>query len=131
MGVRNNSGNVNQGYTGNICDSYYYGTVTINLIDGEILNNIYGAGAGGVSGYSTNSSDPYKSYGEEFDTSVNINISGGTVRGDIYGGGYGYTEYLNANVTADDGGSLYGDSNINISGTPLIEGNIYGAGCRI
>ena len=102
MGVINNWGQVNQGYSGNICDSYYYGTVTINISGGEILNNIYGAGAGGVSGYSENSSDQYKSYGREFDTSVNINISGGTVRGDIYGGGYGYTEYLNANVTAHD-----------------------------
>ena len=131
MGVINSWGGINQSYSGNTCDSYYYGTVTINISGGEILNNIYGAGAGGVSGYSENSSDQYKSYGQEFDTSVNINISGGTVRGDIYGGGYGYTEYLNANVTAIDGGSLYGNSNIKISGSPLIEGSIFGAGCRI
>ena len=114
--------------TGNTCDSYYYGNITINISGGEIVDNIYGAGAGGVTGYSVNSSDTYKSYGEEFDTSVNINITGGTIRGDIYGGGYGYTEYLNANVTANDGGSLYGDSYINISGSPTIEGNIYAAG---
>lgn len=115
--------------TGNTCDSYYYGTITINISGGEITDNIYGAGAGGVTGYSENSSDDYKSYGEEFDTSVTINITGGTIRGNIYGGGYGYTEYLNANVTASDGGSLYGDSYINISGSPIIEGDIYGAGC--
>ena len=114
---------------GNTCDSYYYGTITINIDGGEIIDNIYGAGAGGVTGYSPNSSDPYKSYGQEFDTSVNINITGGTIRGDIYGGGYGYTEYLNANVTASDGGSLYGDSYINISGSPVIGGDIYAAGC--
>ena len=88
--------------TGNTCDSYYYGTVTINISGGEITDNIYGAGAGGVTGYSENSSDPYKSYGQEFDSSVNINITGGTIRGDVYGGGYGYTEYLNRHVTADD-----------------------------
>lgn len=113
----------------NTCDSYYYGNITINISGGEILNNIYGAGAGGVTGYSENSSDPYKSYGQEFDTSVTLNITGGTIKGDVYGGGYGYTEYLNANVTADDGGSLYGDSYINISGSPVIEGNIFAAGC--
>ena len=112
-----------------VCDSYYYGTININIYDGEITDNIYGAGAGGVTGYSVNSSDEYKNYGQDFDTSVNINIQGGTIRGNIYGGGYGYTEYLNADVTADDGGSLYGDSNINISGSPTIDGDIYAAGC--
>ena len=113
----------------NTCDSYYYGTIDINISGGKIISNIYGAGAGGVTGYSENSSDPYKSYGEEFETSVNINLTGGNVQGNIYGGGYGYTEYLNQNVTADDGGSLYGDSSITISGNPTINGDIYAAGC--
>lgn len=129
MSAINSNGSVNQNYTGNTCDSYYYGTVNINITGGTITGNIYGAGAGGVTGYSTESSDPYKSYGEEFDTSVNINISNGTIGGNIYGGGYGYTEYLNANVTATDGGALYGESNITITGSPTIEGSIYGAGC--
>lgn len=129
MGAIDNYGNIDNGYTGNTCDSYFYGTININIKDGIITNNIYGAGAGGVTGYSINSSDPYKEYGEEFETSVNINIQGGTINGNIYGGGYGYTEYLNANVTATDGGSLYGDSNIIISGSPIINGNIYAAGC--
>ena len=115
--------------TGNTCDSYFYGTVNINITGGTITGNIYGAGAGGVTGYSIESSDSYKAYGEEFETAININISNGTIEGDIYGGGYGYTEYLNANVTAVDGGALYGDSNINITGSPTINGNIYGAGC--
>ena len=129
MNVVNNNGSVSSNASGNTCDSYFYGTVNINISGGEITDNIYGAGAGGVTGYSSNSSDPYKSYGQEFDTSVNINIEGGTIRGNVYGGGYGYTEYLNANVTASDGGSLYGDSYINISGSPVIGGDIYAAGC--
>ena len=112
-----------------VCDSYFYGTSTINISGGEVIENIYGAGAGGVTGYSENSSDEYKSYGQEFDTSVNINITGGKIRGDIYGGGYGYTEYLTEDVTADDSGTLYGDSNITISGSPVINGNVYAAGC--
>ena len=112
-----------------VCDSYFYGTATINITGGEILNNIYGAGAGGVTGYSENSSDEYKSYGQEFNTSVNINISGGTINGDIYGGGYGYTEYLTEDTTQDDAGTLYGESHITITNNPIINGNIYGAGC--
>ena len=111
-----------------ICDSYFYGDININISGGIVSSNIYGAGAGGVTGYSINSSDEFKSYGENINTNVNINISGGTINGNIYGGGYGYTEYLTASVTAIDGGSLYGNSNIVISGG-TINGNIYGAGC--
>ena len=129
MGVIDNNGNVNQNETGNICDSYFYGTITVNITSGRITGNIYGAGAGGVTGYSVNSSDKFKNYGQSFETSVNINVYGGEVQGNIYGGGYGYTEYLNSNVTANDGGSLYGDSNILISGSATINGNIYASGC--
>lgn len=112
------------------CDTYYYGNITINISENAIINsNIYGAGAGGVTGYNENSSDQYKSYGENIESTVNMNISGGQINGNIYGGGYGYTEYLTQNVTAQDGGALYGTSNINISGSPTIIGNVYGAGC--
>lgn len=111
------------------CDIYYYGTITINISGNTVVNNnIYGAGAGGVTGYSQNSSDPYKSYGQNINSTVNINISGGTINGNVYGGGYGYTEYLTAATTAADGGSLYGNSNITITGG-TIAGNVYGAGC--
>ena len=111
------------------CDIYFYGTININISGSAVVNaNIYGAGAGGVTGYSENSSDTYKSYGRDIDSCVNINISGGTINGNVYGGGYGYTEYLTENVTAIDGGALYGDSNIAISGG-TINGNVYGAGC--
>ena len=112
-----------------LCDSYYYGKVNLNMTGGEITGNIYGAGAGGVTGYSTNSSDVYKSYGEKYKTEINLNISGGKIGGNIYGGGYGYTEYLTEKVTQPDGGALYGNSNISIKGSPTINGNIYGAGC--
>lgn len=111
-----------------VCDSYFYGTININISGGSITRTIYGAGAGGVTGYSPNSSDEYKSYGEPFDTVVNINITGGTIDADIYGGGYGYTEYLTTSTIPTDGGSLYGTSNINISGSPVINGDIYAGG---
>ena len=112
----------------NICDAYYYGIVTINISGGFITKSIYGAGAGGVSGYNASSSDNYKSYGKDVETSVNINISGGTIDADVYGGGYGYTEYLTKNTTAEDGGTLYGNSYITVTGSPTINGNIYGGG---
>ena len=111
-----------------ICDSYFYGSVDINITGGRIIDTIYGAGAGGVSGYHVNSSDDYKSYGQPYQTSINMNISGGTIEGDIYGGGYGYTNYLTEIVTAFDAGYLYGTSNINITENPNISGVIYGAG---
>ena len=115
--------------TGRTCDSYFYGTININISGGTVVDNIYGAGAGGVTGYSENSSDQYKSYGQNVPTIVNINISGGDIQSNVFGGGYGWTEYLTRNVIADDGGALYGDSNIIITGSPNIGGSIYAAGC--
>lgn len=126
---RNMSAIDNTGY-GNVlkCDSYFYGTVNINISGGTVSQTIYGAGAGGVSGYNINSTDDYKSYGRDIDTVVNINISGGTIDADIFGGGYGYTNYLTASSTQSDGGTLYGDCNIEISGSAVINGSIYGGG---
>ena len=121
-----------------LCDIYHYGQIIINFNGTNIgtsqnRGTIYGAGAGGVTGYSTNSSDAYKeSYGKNYTTSVTMNITAGTIYADVYGGGYGHTEYLYNNTqrydkTQQDGGALYGDSTINISGG-TINGDIYGGG---
>lgn len=59
-------------------DAYYYGTINIKISGGTINSDIYGAGVGSTTGYNTNSSDAYKSYGANVTTSTNINISGGT-----------------------------------------------------
>lgn len=115
--------------TGRICDSYFYGTININISGGRVIDNIYGAGAGGVTGYHANSSDEHKNYGQNISTVVNINVSGGTIESNIYGGGYGFTDYLTRNVIAEDGGALYGNSNIKVSGSPTISGSIYAGGC--
>lgn len=120
--MKANSGN------SNLCDAYFYGTININIMGGTVEDAIYGAGAGGVTGYSENSSDPYKSYGQDIETSVNINISGGDIKAYIYGGGYGYTEYLTESTTTADGGTLYGTSSVTIKGNAIVSGNIYGAG---
>lgn len=108
-------------------DVYFYGPININIHGGIINNNIYGVGAGGVTGYSELSSDNYKSYGQKYDTKVNINITGGILNGNLYGAGYGYSSYLTASQIAADGGALYGNANITISGG-TINGDIYGAG---
>lgn len=108
-------------------DVYFYGPININIHGGIITNNIYGVGAGGVTGYSILSSDIYKSYGQNYNTEVNINITGGTLNGNLYGAGYGYSSYLTDSQIATDGGALYGNSNINITGG-VINGDIYGAG---
>lgn len=108
-------------------DVYYYGKININISGGTINNNLYGVGAGGVTGYNENSTDPYKNIGKNYNTDVAINISGGTINGNIYGAGYGYSSYLTADQIATDGGTLYSDSHINISGG-IINGDIYGGG---
>lgn len=108
-------------------DVYYYGKIEINISGGTINNTLYGVGAGGVTGYDANSTDPYKSYGQNYDTTATINITGGRINGNIYGAGYGYSQYLNASQIASDGGAFYGDSYINISAGE-INGDIYGAG---
>lgn len=111
----------------NRSDVYYYGNIEIDISGGNIYSNIYGAGAGGTTGYDSSSSDPYKSYGQNITTQTTINISGGTITGNVYGAGYGYSAYLDNTTIATDGGALYGNSYVNISGGTL-SGNIYGAG---
>jgi len=67
---------------------YFYGTIDINISGGVVSTNLYGAGAGGVTGYSDSSTDTYKSLGQPYGAEVNINMTGGTVNGNIYGAGY-------------------------------------------
>lgn len=109
-------------------DAYYYGTININISGGIINSDIYGAGIGSTTGYNANSSDVYKSYGANKTTSTNINISGGTVNGSVYGGGYVFSENLTEAQQQLDSGALYGNSNVIISGSPTINGDIYGSG---
>ena len=48
-----------------VCDIYHYGEININISGSTVVNsNIYGAGAGGVTGYHENSTDTYRDYGK-------------------------------------------------------------------
>ena len=109
-------------------DAYFYGDTNINISGGTVIDNIYGAGVGSTTGYNASSSDTYKSYGSDVTTTTNIHISGGTISGNIYGGGYAGSEHLTEAQNQTDSGTLYGNSNVTISGSPTINGNIYGAG---
>lgn len=110
--------------------AFFYGSININVKGGIINTNIYGAGAGGVTGYdnvNATPSDSNRALGLGYTTQVNINVSGGTINGNIYGAGYGYSDFLSSTQITTDGGTLYGKSNINISGG-TINGSIFGAG---
>lgn len=93
--------------------------VEINISGGEIDGNVYGGGYG-YSSYLTTSvaNDGGALYGNS-----TIKITGGTITGDVYGAGKGYN-YSNKTYLAQ----MIGDSTINISGEPTINGNIYGGG---
>ena len=116
-----------------ICEVYYYGTSTINLAGTNVTGDVFGAGAGAVTGYNSTYSQQYGDrYGSVYSagvtTKVTINMTSGTISGSLYGGGYGYTNYLSQATIANNGGSMYGDTEINISGG-TINGNVFGGGC--
>ncbi len=70
-------------------------------------------------GYSSEDLDLGNSY-------TTVNISGGTINGNVYGGGYGYVADMPFEVTMQGVGSVFGTTNVNISGNPSIGGSVYG-----
>jgi len=94
-------------------------SVEINISGGDIIGNVYGGGYG-YSSYLTTSvrNDGGALYGNS-----TINITGGNLSGNIFGAGRGYN-YTNKTNLAQ----MIGNSTINVSGNPVITGNIYGAG---
>lgn len=60
------------------------------------------------------------------ETSTTLNISGGTINGSVYGGGYGYVDNMPYEVCMQGVGSVFGTTNVNISGNPIIGGSVYG-----
>lgn len=105
-------------------------------IKGGVLNNIYG----GSYGYSDVLTTLYApAHAGRLFGNTSVNISGGTISGNVYGGGEGSAVYYNdAPVTSGqitrtkseftDVAQVYGNTNINITGKPTINGNIYGGG---
>lgn len=71
-------------------------------------------------------------------SSTTVNVTGGTIgtldnggnlvagTGNVYGGGNGYVSNLPVNLAMQGIGSVFGTTNVNISGDPVIRGNVYG-----
>lgn len=107
--------------------------VELNISGGNIKGGIYGGGQGyypempvqcAPQGAGSLYADSY------------VNISGGTIDGGIYGGGAGATDYYDKATAGNKSkfttvASVYGNTNVNITGTPDITGNIYGGGAGV
>lgn len=116
---------------------------TIDLDNTEIKINISGGIVNNVYGGSYGNSDPLDvvayapAHAGRLFGNTSVNISGGTVKGSIYGGGKGSTRYYDMATTDKqrsnflDVAQVYGNSNVTITGTPNITGNIYGGGAGV
>lgn len=116
---------------------------TIDLDNTEIKINIAGGVVSNVYGGSFGNSEPLNvvayapAHAGRLFGNTSVNISGGTVKGSVYAGGKGSTRYYdmaNDAVTKQkflDVAQVYGNTNVTITGTPDIQGNIYGGGAGV
>lgn len=113
---------------------------TIDLENTEIKINISGGVVNNVYGGSFGNSEPLNvvayapAHAGRLFGNTSVNISGGTVKGSVFAGGKGSTRYYDLAGDAAtknkflDVAQVYGNTNVTITGTPNIAGNIYGAG---
>lgn len=117
------------------------GSITINISGGNILNDVFGGGRGGVDKvcHTTEGriswSDAYQDFtgkSEVYANTITINMTGGTVDGSIYGGGES-VPWLDGHVTGNDVTSRYNVASVhatvsvNVSGGSVAK-NVYGGG---
>lgn len=109
--------------------------IITNVQGGIIKGDIYG-GSYGYSSEMAVTSAP-KGAGSLWGN-TEINISGGEIRGSVFGGGGGAVDYYNASdIGSRDRAdwltvaTVYGNSNVNITGHPTITGNIFGGGAGV
>lgn len=106
--------------------------IVFNIRGGIIKGNVYG----GSYGYSSemNVGNSPKGAGSLWGNTA-VNISDGTIKGNVYGGGGGSTEYYNQETKDKkkflNVATVYGNTNVSITGTPDIAGNIYGGGAGV
>lgn len=106
--------------------------IVFNIRGGIIKGNVYG----GSYGYSSemNVGNSPKGAGSLWGNTA-VNISAGTIKGNVYGGGGGSTEYYNQETKDKtkflNVATVYGNTNVSITGTPDIAGNIYGGGAGV
>lgn len=107
--------------------------VVINIEGGKINGGIFGGGQGYFADMPVQCAPA--GAGSLYANSY-VNISGGTINGGIYGGGAGATDYYDKAASGNKSkftsvATVYGNTNVNIKGTPNIQGNIYGGGAGV
>lgn len=101
-------------------------------ISGGVVNNVYGGSFGNSEPLNVVAYAP--AHAGRLFGNTSVNISGGTVNGSVFAGGKGSTRYYDLAGDAAtknkflDVAQVYGNTNVTITGTPNITGNIYGAG---
>ncbi len=104
------------------------GEINVTVAGGHV-NNVYGGGYRGSIGDGT--------------LTVNVNVTGGEVHGNVYGGGSGGVDKIlhNTDGTPNSRGGgctysmgksvIFGDVNVTIGGTAVVDGNVYGGGMSV
>lgn len=108
--------------------------ITFNISGGIIKGNVYG----GSYGYSEDMTAGAAPTGAgSLWGNTEVNISGGTIQGSVYAGGGGTTDYYTKSTTDAmrakylDVATVYGNTNLTITGKPTIADNIYGGGAGV
>lgn len=108
--------------------------IVTNMSGGVVKGNVYG----GSYGYSSEMVVAAAPEGAgSLWGNTEVNISGGEIQGNVYGGGAGAKSYFNLATTDADRAkfltvaTVYGNTNLTITGKPTILGNIYGGGAGL
>ena len=101
------------------------GAATVTITGGQVVHNVYGAGAMGSVGKTTkDGNDIVISSGG----TTTIEISGGIVGGDGDGNGNVFGAARGDSISTQAGIALVKTTNVIISGDAAIKGNVYGGG---
>ena len=108
--------------------------IITNMSGGVVKGNVYG----GSYGYSSEMDVKGAPEGAgSLWGNTEVNISGGEIRGSVYGGGAGAKSYFNLATNDADRAkfltvaTVYGNTNLTITGKPTIQGNIYAGGAGL
>lgn len=108
--------------------------IITNMSGGVVKGNVYG----GSYGYSSEMDVKGAPDGAgSLWGNTEVNISGGEIQGNVYGGGAGAKSYFNLATTDADRAkfltvaTVYGNTNLTVTGKPTILGNIYGGGAGL
>jgi hypothetical protein len=142
-----NNGNVYGGGKNTLSSNYSAGRVAgntnIDMKGGTVKGSVFGGGREGITGLGVQGGMEYSNGNYVFTFTpfmiedpdkgkTLVEISGGTVIHDVYGGGKGTTDTIKDNsgkiLTLGENLGRVKNSEVNISGTAQINGNVYGGG---